>query len=511
MPSLPNSGAAPASRSGLRFFGRIFLWFWLTVLLVVAAMGMLILLLRGGFGSMQEQERFRGMARQQGQLLVQIHELADPQVTEVLQRLFGSRPIWLFDAAGKMLMQPLPPDGQPRPWSRKSSSPPFELDVEKVAPLVRACLDDGPDGAGDEAECVLGDGRWLLQPLQGNSGVRFVVVHGLMGPRNRWHGVLFSPMFTWVGLLVFLPLTGILCFLLARSLALPVHELRAISRRFAEGDLAARVPETRRDEFGDLAADFNHMAGRLAFMIDRHRRLLREVSHELRSPLARLKVAIELGRPEVAIGGAVVLARIEKEVDRLEDLIAQVLTLARLDGHDPSRPTASFDLPGLVRQIIADARFESGRDQTTLALTSVPPQPVWVVGTEDLVRRAIENVVRNALKYSPDPAPIEVSLTMSEVRLPNGVPGWCSEILVRDRGPGVAEADLGRLFEPFFRCQEDRARATGGAGLGLAIARRAVECHDGSIHAENHPDGGLVVKACVNLPAGREIVCDNPG
>jgi signal transduction histidine kinase len=292
--------------------------------------------------------------------------------------------------------------------------------------------------------------------------------------RDSWYLWFLQPADLLVVLLVVL-----LCYALARYLTNPLRRLRSAVEKLGRGDLGARAEETRNDELGDLAASFNRMADHIQTLLAAERRLLFDISHELRSPLARLSVAVELARSSE--GGAPPLDRIQREADRLNALIRQMLEVTRTEG-DPSRlKSDSLRLDQLVAALVDDCSIEAHAHQC--ALDWSPAGPVVMEGDAELLRRAIENVMRNAIRYAPAHSKVEIGLK-------NGA-DWI-KIQVRDYGPGVPAEALPRLFDPFYRVEQDRARKSGGVGLGLAIARRAVELHKGHLRAANASPGLLV-------------------
>jgi two-component system sensor histidine kinase CpxA len=258
--------------------------------------------------------------------------------------------------------------------------------------------------------------------------------------------------------------------------------LQAAVDRFGKGDLKARAGSQRRDELGQLAQTFDRMADRIEILLSAERRLLLDVSHELRSPLARLNVAVELARsgsdPESALN------RIQKEADRLNTLVGELLQVTRAEGDPAAMRGEPVRLDELLREVVEDASIEANSRHCRVELQNAPP--VTIHADRELVRRAVENVIRNAIRYAPERTAVEVSLK----------DGPC--VVVRDYGPGVPPDSLPRLFDAFYRVEDDRGRASGGVGLGLAIARRAVEIHKGTIRAENAIPG-LRVEMCFRL------------
>jgi two-component system sensor histidine kinase CpxA len=229
------------------------------------------------------------------------------------------------------------------------------------------------------------------------------------------------------------------------------------------------------------------MACRLENLVDSQRRLLRDVSHELRSPLARLTVALQLARDREGARAADAFDRIERETGRLDDLIGRLLLLERLEARAPDAGALDFDLCDLLNEVADDAAFEASSSRRGVELEANEPCPMR--GYPTLIRSAFDNVLRNAVRHTAEGTAVEVSIDSGE-----GI----AEITIRDHGPGVPDDQLGTLFEPFTRVSDSRQRVTGGAGLGLAIARRAIEIHGGAVTARNHPDGGLEV--AIRLP-----------
>jgi two-component system sensor histidine kinase CpxA len=299
------------------------------------------------------------------------------------------------------------------------------------------------------------------------------------GPRRMTFWFL-RPEHLWV-----LGICVLLCYLLSWHLTSPVRKLQRAVDCFGRGELSVRAESNRRDELGQLARTFNLMADRIQTLLTAERRLLLDISHELRSPLARLSVAVELAR---ANKNPADLDRIQKEADRLNTLIGELLQVTRAEG-DPSRRVAEpVSLTEVVHEIVDDTSIEARAKGCELVLRG--QADVVLDGDAELLRRAIENVVRNAIRYAPQGSPVEIDLDEN---------GGSAVVRVRDFGPGVPSDAVERIFDPFYRVDSDRNRASGGTGLGLAIARRAVQLHGGVIRATNaHP--GLLVT--IGLPFG---------
>jgi two-component system sensor histidine kinase CpxA len=250
---------------------------------------------------------------------------------------------------------------------------------------------------------------------------------------------------------------------------------------------------SRRDELVSLAADFDEMAEKIQSLIESQRRLLGDISHELRSPLARLNVALELARQRSGAEATSALERIQREAEILNEMIGQLLALTRLESGAEEIQKTQFDLEPLVREVVKDADFEARARNRSVKLGA--SEPAVIEGIPNLIRRAIENVVRNAVHYTAEGTEVEIKL-VTESPVTSVADRSNNDhvvIIVRDHGPGVPEEALSEIFRPFYRVDEARDREAGGVGLGLAIAERAVRLHSGTVIATNHPSGGLVL------------------
>jgi len=275
--------------------------------------------------------------------------------------------------------------------------------------------------------------------------------------------------------------------LLAQYLSKPIRNLRAAFDSVASGNLNLRVGplmKKRNDELANLGRDFDRMAIRLQALLQSQRRLFHDVSHELRSPLARLQIATGLARqhPDTVQSS---LERIERECKRVDELVGELLTLSKLEAGVIGAANEPVDLSRLVAEVVADARFESNGDQRSISFSD--SEPVIVRGQPELLHRAIENVVRNALIHTPERTTVVIAIVNAAQRA-------C--ISIDDSGPGVAEQEVTTIFQPFFRGAG--AQGTQGHGLGLSIAKQVVEAHGGTIRASNRATGGLRVE--IDLP-----------
>jgi len=309
------------------------------------------------------------------------------------------------------------------------------------------------------------------------------------GPR-----VFFGPWgIPMPGLIIAVLSSGIVCYVLARYITKPVSRLRAVTQQLAAGDLAARAGNPKgHDEIAGLVRDFDAMAGRLETLLKAQSRLLNDISHELRSPLARLNVALGLARQRSGPESAGMLERIELEAGRLNELIGRLLTLARMEDGEQRVPPTPVLLDEVVLTVAEDAEFEA--QARHCHVHSDIPVGGWAVrGDASLLHSAIENVVRNAIRYTREGSTVEIHLEKSE----NVEPAE-AVIRVTDCGDGVPPDALAKLFQPFYRLDDARGRQTGGVGLGLAITERAVRFHGGRVTASNRVEGGLMVE--IRLP-----------
>ena len=307
-------------------------------------------------------------------------------------------------------------------------------------------------------------------------------------------------------------LSGLVCYLLSWSVTSPVTRLRKAAQSLAAGDLSARAGAPsggRRDELTELMRDFDRMAERIEGLVDSQSRLLKDVSHELRSPLARLSVALGLARqraasevgPEAAPELEIALNRIELEADRLNQLIQRLLTISRLESGTDGLRRTRLSLRELVEQVAHDAEYETPERpcRVTTPADATGEDEFLLEADPDLLRSAVENAVRNATRYTAEGTTVEVRLERQQAA--NGE----NEIIVRvlDSGPGVPDEALPKIFEPFYRLDDARNRQTGGAGLGLSIADRAIRLHGGQLRASNRKEGGLQVE--IRIPAGPPV------
>ncbi len=308
-------------------------------------------------------------------------------------------------------------------------------------------------------------GPWTFVSTDG--AYRFIV----RVPRQDSAFWFFHPQHLWV-----LAVSILLSSALAFYLTSPLRKLEKTVERFGQGDLSARTRSKRGDELGKVGRSFDRMAERIQLLLAAERRLLQDVSHELRSPLARLNVAAALTQSEADRPAA--LEQIRKECERLNTLIGELLQLTRAEGEEGNLQKLSVDLHSLLAEVVDDCSIEAQARDCKLDLSA--PSGIVILGDPELLRRAVENLVRNAIRYAAEGTSVEVTLDRRNDT---------AAIAIRDRGPGVPAEDLDKIFDPFYRVNGDRDRSSGGTGLGLSIARRAVELHKGDLRAQDSSPG----------------------
>jgi two-component system sensor histidine kinase CpxA len=303
-----------------------------------------------------------------------------------------------------------------------------------------------------------------------------------------------SPLLIFYRALIIALVSGLVCYAAAKYLTGPIVMLRGAAQRLASGDLSARAPRRcsgPADEVGGLIRDFNLMAEKIEALMTAQRRLVSDVSHELRSPLARLNVGVSLAREKQGEDLGRTLDRIEKEAARLNQLVGQILRVSELEVTMDSQSHDLVDLSDVLRRVADDGRYEARQDERDVVITTLVP--CWIRGDKELLGSAIENVVRNAIRYTSPETSVEVSSALD-----GGLDSPKAIVRVRDHGPGLPEHELEQIFQPFYRVSYDRGRKTGGSGLGLSITQRAIQLHGGTVSAKNAEGGGLVME--IELP-----------
>jgi signal transduction histidine kinase len=462
----------------MKLFLKIFIWFWLAMVLVGAA------LIISVATTSEEQAGPPWLDFVESALRLQARQAADAFERGGLAALDAnlkevergaSVEAYLFDEQGMEVRGRTPPAGAAAVVRQSAERTTSEFRYRPPYPLA-------------------------AQRVTGLSGKNYVFVVQMRGNAFGFSGRGLGKLGLRIALVL---LTGgVVCYGLARYLVAPIIKLRAATRRLAGGDLSARASPkigNRRDELAYLGRDFDVMAERIEALVTAERRLLGDISHELRSPLARLGVALDLARRHAAPENGKALdqahQRIGYEAEQLNQLIEQLLALTRLESSvnsSESDGAQPVDLAALVREVADDADFEArSRNRQVHIVASCQCR---VLGNQELLRSAVENVVRNGVHYTAEGTAVEITLDC----LPDQDRA-SARIRVRDYGEGVREEELEQLFLPFYRTADARDRQTGGTGLGLAITSRAVRLYNGSVTARNAAGGGLVVD--ILLPA----------
>ncbi len=446
-------------------FLKIFLYFLLIILLVAAAVVVLTYFRDREFPPLAQQSFARQAIAEYGRGATQAYEqkgiVGLDKFAEKLLSESGIR-LLLFDH-----------DSQPL--------------TRKQVPRRMQHMAHRAMRSGEVVFPMMGARNGLASMVHGPSGKTYFVTISLperLPARSLFKGMTHG--FLGWRLLLLLAITALVCYFLARSLTAPIGRLRRATRKFADGDLSVRLGKQikGKNELAGLAHDFDEMAGKIEILVGSQKNLLRDISHELRSPLARLGIALELARQQES--SAVqnkALARIELEAERMNVMIGQLLNLTRLESGVNVVPTQKFDLQELLTNLVEDANYEAKIRQCQVVYNA--PDVAIYKGSPELLAQALENVIRNAVKYTADNTSVSVDLIGA---------AECWTIQVADQGPGVPEESLVKLFEPFYRVAAARDRQTGGTGIGLAIADRAVRLHSGSITAKNRPEGGLLIE-----------------
>jgi signal transduction histidine kinase len=454
---------------------KIFVWFWIAMIAVGVTLGFVVAKTEDqSLGSPWRQD-LATLLPPQAERIVEVFEQRGPEALRQYEKK-GTSPfgiqIHLLDDQGEDL-------------GEDPSSP-------EIKELARRARQSGKVEFADDRknhEAAVG--------VDGPSGRRYVYAL-VISPNLSVPPILNArPRTQIIRILAVLGAGGFVCFWLARYISSPVGELRAATRALAGGNLGARIAPSvcrRSDELGDLGIDFNAMAERTQSLLESQRRLLRDISHELRSPLARLRVALDLAKEGADLSSLRAHRRIELEAEKLNDMVGNLLRLSRLEALADLPDKSQIDLAQLVHQAADEAALEAvqnGRSVKVLQADSC-----MILGNEHLLHSVLENLIRNAIRYTPEGTAVELDLSRQF-----SAGAWHAVLFVSDCGPGVPPAHLTDIFEAFFRVEDSRNRETGGTGLGLSIAQRAVHLHGGTIRAMNMAQGGLIIE--VRLPLGK--------
>jgi two-component system, OmpR family, sensor kinase len=443
-------------------FLRIFVLFWVAMALIVAGSIAITFTVAAREYESQEAQRRPNIALQASEVLATGGIAALTHWLKANQHSIPDRDLYIIGPDGRDLLGRRLSEAAARRlefFNRELGQlPPGNFRPPRVAPQIV-----GPDGS---AYTVL-----------------------LVPRRPSIFGALSLPGISLTILGIALIVSAFASWWLAQHLSAPIRRIQEGARALATENLDVRVSaglEGRRDELAVLARDFDVMAQQLRANRRAITQLLRDISHELRSPLARMRVAVGLARqPPADLPRQ--LDRLEREIERLDSLISQVLKLARLHGAEAPIEREAFDLDEVIEEVVRDANFEGAVKGCNVELQGTANSTVH--GNRELLRSAIENVLRNAVRYSPQGARVDAIVERSDAGL---------SIVIRDQGPGVPASELQRIFEPFYRVAESRDRDTGGEGIGLAITSQVMKAHGGSAVATNRVADGLEVR--LSLP-----------
>lgn len=458
-------------------FLKIFLYFLLIILLVSTVAIALTYLRDREFPPLAHQDFARTAIAEYGRDAIHEFEHKGPQDLDAyVERLREQSGIFLvlFDSQGHSLTR--------RPVPRRMHH------------MAQRAL-----RSGEVVFPMMGSRNGLAALVKGTSGNAYIVAIALpeRPPQRNVFREVTHGFLGW-RLLILLGVTALVCYFLARSLTSPIVKLRKATRKVATGDLSVRVGgQIRgRDEISGLARDFDEMAAQIEGLVGSQKRLLRDISHELRSPLTRLGIALELARKQAnPESQEKAFARIELEAERMNSMIGQLLELTRLESGAERAEHHQVDLVALLDELVRDAGFEAQSRQCQVSFSVAGEVPLFC-GSPELLRRAFENVIRNAVKYTAPGTRVEVKLKAGDGKI------W---IQILDRGPGVPEETLEKLFTPFYRVADARERESGGTGIGLAIADRSVRLHGGTIRAENRSRGGLKIEISLRATGSSKL------
>ncbi|MBL8785551.1 MAG: HAMP domain-containing protein [Deltaproteobacteria bacterium] len=457
-----------------RLFWRIFVLSWTAMILVGAGFSLFVAASYPTERMERRLQRFVSALGLQGEEILRVRSREGEDAAHALVEALASdleNDLWLVESGAVRLGSTTPPAGDlVQRLATQATAKGYREQagaVEQVAVSLRT-----PEGAPSP---------WVLVAVNPR-------------PAPLWRTLEREAQ----RLVLIVVVAGLLSLLLARYLSRPLSRLREASDRIARGDLKVRVTPALAGgsaEVMAVARDFDLMAERIEDLLESQRRLLRDVSHELRSPLARLGVALELARKRAGPEAEGALDRIERDSLRLGELISEILDLSRLETGTNAGEVEVVDLGALIAEVVDDVDFEAKGRGRSVTLTLDPAESLVTEARPELIRRAIENVLRNAARFAPDGTAVECTVRV----LDDGGHRY-AEVTSRDRGPGVPEAELAEIFRPFYRVETARDRNTGGAGIGLAIVERAVRIHGGVVRAENADGGGL--RVIMRLPLG---------
>lgn len=462
-------------------FVKIFLWFWLCIIIIIAAVAAIIMMHLGG-----------------------LHGSEWRLLAERSLLLHGTTAVTIYEDKGKRSLLE-----QVRLWQKETHVTAFLFQGSKElagrnVPQQLANLAIKVEKSGDPESISIGNYLYVARSIASQTGTQYVFMVE-SDRKGYFKQIATLPRYIVIKIICTLVFSALFCFALSCSFTSSIRKLRNATYRLAKGDLSSRVLPVignRNDELSDLAMDFDQMAERIELLVTSQKKLLADISHELRSPLSRLTVALDLCRLQAEEPLQKHLNRIEIETNRLNEMIGQLLDLARFESGIAEIESVRVDLSTLVSELVEDANFEAG--SRGCRVTLINPEPCYVCGIPDHLRSAIENVIRNGLRFTRAETDVVVSVLRQSAASK-------VTILVRDHGPGVSEAALDKIFLPFYRVQDARDRQNGGTGLGLAITERIIRLHGGNVRAYNAAgDGGgfvveITIPCCTQNPSDTAV------
>jgi len=448
-----------------RLFLKIFFWYWLT------AWGMIAVVLLGS--------RLTSMR--------QVYSA--PSMYATVAPIMAAEAVKAYESGGAEAFARFSQSNK-----RDRERQLFLLDGFYKDVLSRPLTEDGLRAAhaGKDGQLVVLRGRIAVYKFVSSSGHPYILMLYMKSNLRQIGEILWGEGLPFSISLILL--VTLLCFALAYHIASPIHSIQATARRVAQGDLKARVPPSvsrRFDELAPLARDFDSMVNRLDSLIQNQKNLLNSVSHELRSPLARINISLALLRNRCPADSDDLFQRLDRDVVRIDLLMGQLLTLSRLEARVSSAEREDVDFAQLVEEVAADANFEA---QVMGKSVSFQTSGSIILRNADphALRSACENIIRNAVRFTPPGSDVQIVLEVDR-----NAPEPQAFLSIRDHGPGVPEGSLQAIFQPFYRISGDGEK-TGGNGLGLAIASEAIRMHRGTIRAENLRPTGLEI--IIQLP-----------
>jgi two-component system, OmpR family, sensor histidine kinase CpxA len=453
-----------------RLFLKIFLWYWLT------AWAMIAIVLLGS--------RLTGM-----------RQVSAPNMYATVAPILAEESVKAYESGGPEAFVRFSQGDDRRDLERQL----FLLDGFYKDVLSRPLSDDGlrVAHAAKDGQLVVFRGHIAAYKFVSSSGHPYILMLYLKSDLRQIGDILLSAGLPFTISLILL--VTLLCLGLAYHIASPIHSIQSTARRVAQGDLKARVPSfvsRRFDELAALAKDFDSMVHRLDSLIQTQKKLLNSVSHELRSPLARINLSLALLRTRFSADSDDLFQRLDRDVERIDLLMGQLLTLSRLEAGFSSAEREDVDFAQLVEEVAADGNFEAQALGKSVSLQTIG-SIVLSDADPHALRSACENIIRNAVRFTPPGGDVQIVL-----KIDRSAPEPLTLLSVRDRGPGVPEDSLQAIFQPFYRINGD-AESTGGNGLGLAIASEAIRLHGGRIRARNLQPTGLEI--IVQLPVAYDV------